>query len=91
MAIEAFAALRRQIAAEHTTQAERHELVSAEYDRAVAGLAEFASRPGAPAALRAIQRRVDQGELTWDRVIADGRALEAVFKPHTPKGRQDND
>lgn len=60
---------------------------AAEYDRALAGLSEFARRPDAPAALRTIQQRVDRGELTWDRVVADGEALDALFKP---MGRQGN-
>jgi hypothetical protein len=37
-----------------------------------------------------MQQRVDRGEVTWDRVVANGEALEALFTPHTPKGRQDN-
>ena len=90
VANEAFDASRRRIAAEHAAWSERYERLSADYDQALAGLAAVARRPDAPAALRAIQLRVDRGELTWDRVVADGRALAALFQPHTSKGRQDN-
>jgi hypothetical protein len=90
VAIEAFEAMRRRIAAEHAAVTERYELASVEYDRALAGLSALARRPGAPAALREMQQRVDRGEVTWDRVVANGDALEALFTPHTPKGRQGN-
>jgi hypothetical protein len=90
VANEAFEAMRRRIAAEHAALTERYERVSAEYDRALAALAASARRPGAPAGLRAIQLRVDRGELSWDRVVSDGQALAALFLPDTSKGRQDN-
>jgi hypothetical protein len=88
VAVEAFDAVRRRIAAEHAAMTERYEQAAVEYDRALTGLSAFARRPDAPAALRAIQQRVDRGELTWDRVVADGEALEALF---APKGRHGND
>jgi len=90
VANETFEAMRQRIAAEHAALTERYEHVSAEYDRALAALAASARRPEAPAGLRAIQLRVDRGELTWDRVVADGKALAALFLPETSKGRQGN-
>jgi hypothetical protein len=56
-----------------------------EAPRAAAELAGFARTAAAPAALRAVQRRVDRAELTWDQVILGGggdpdvRAVRALL------------